>query len=114
MSDVSDNPAYFGFTDLRGFKNFLVYVYAYAPDLFPHETWRKSDEQMNLQRAFAGLRYGLKLAADNMGNSQRMERCWQLVDEAYQEYLNKNERIGQQKLEEVEQLLKQFPTRSRR
>ncbi len=111
-SSPETNPAkYFGFRDLHGFKDFVVYVYSCAADLFPEDDWRGPDEQMNLQRAFVGLRYGLSLAAAEKWDSDTLARCRALVDEAYADYCAGRDHAGQIKLEEVEKLLKKLPTK---
>jgi len=110
-SSPEANPAsYFGFRDLHGFKDFVVYVFSCAPDLFPEDDWRGPDEQMNLERAFVGLRYGLGLALTEKGDSDTLARCRALVDEAYADYDAGRDHAGQLKLEEVEKLLKRLPT----
>jgi hypothetical protein len=103
------DPAYFGFTDLHSFKDFVVYVYACAPELFPEDDWRGPDEQMNLDRAFVGLRYGLDLAAREKGESALLVRCRALVEAAYADYREGRDHSGQRRLEEVEALLKKLP-----
>ena len=104
-------PRYFGFTDLHGFKDFVGYVILCAPDLFPKQDWRDSDEQMNLDRAFVGLRYGLNLAEKEVGESYRLERCRELVEQAFAEYQAGRDMAGQVKLEEMDQLLRKFPSK---
>jgi hypothetical protein len=104
-------PTYFGFTDMHGFKDFLIYVYSYAPDRFPIEDWREASEQMNLARAFTGLQYGLDLAANSGGESASVAECRQLVAAAYLAYQAGDDRAGQIQLERVETLLKRVPTR---
>jgi len=60
LSSPEKDPAYFGFTDLHGFKDFVAEVIVCAPDMFIPMDWLKPDEQMNLERDFVGLRYGLE------------------------------------------------------
>jgi hypothetical protein len=97
--------SYFGFTDLHGFKDFLVEVIAGAPDDFMEMDWLEPEDQMDLNRAFVGLRYGLDLTAQEQGETELVITCRRLVDEAYQEYVAGREAEGQGKLEEVEKLL---------
>jgi hypothetical protein len=104
------DPAYFGFTDLHGFKDFVVEVLAGAPDDFMEMDWLAPEEQMNLDRAFVGLRYGLGLALTEKGDSDTLARCRALVDDAYADYDAGRDHAGQLKLEEVEKLLKRLPT----
>jgi len=110
-SPETDPATYFGFHDLHGFKDFVVYVFSCAPNLFPEDDWRGPDGQMNLERAFIGLQYGLQLAAKEKGESDLLEKCRSLIDSAYIEYRAGHDHLGQAKLEEVEKLLKKLPTR---
>lgn len=98
------------FNDVHSFKDYVVYVYSCAPDLFPPEDWLPPDGQMNLDRAFVGLRYGLDLAAKEKGESALLARCRALVEESYAEYKAGRDHAGQLKLEEVEKLLAKLPT----
>jgi hypothetical protein len=110
LSSPENGLGNFGVHDLHSFKDFVVYVLAYAPDMFPAEDWLRPDEQMNLDRAFVVLRYGLKLAAQEKGESPLLAKCRELVEEAYAEYRAGRDPAGQLKLEEMEKLLKQLPT----
>ena len=100
----------FGFTDLHSFKDYIVYVLSCAPDMFPPEDWRAPDDQMNLNRAFVGLRHGLDLTAKEIGESDIIAKCRILIDQSYVDYVAGRDRDGQQKLEEVESLLKELPS----
>jgi hypothetical protein len=104
------DPTYFGFTDLHGFKDFVTSVILEAPNDFMEMDWLKPEDQMNLDRAFVGLRYGLDLAAKEKGESQLLARCRALVEESYAEYKAGRDHAGQLKLEEVEKLLAKLPT----
>ena len=110
LSSLENEAKYFGFNDLHGYKDFVVYVYSCAPELFPTEDWRSPDEQMDLDKAFIGLRYGLRLAAEEKGESPLLDRCRRLVEAAYVEYRGGRDEAGQHKLEEVEELLKRLPS----
>ena len=104
------DPAYFGFTDLHGFKDFVVLVLSCAPDLFPVEDWLAPDQQMDLERAFVGLRYGLDMARKEVGEVPLLESCRELVEQAYAEYQAGRDMAGQVKLEEVDQFLRELPS----
>lgn len=103
-------PSYFGFTDLHGFKDFVVFVLSCAPDLFPVEDWLAADQQMDLERAFKGLRYGLDIAEKEVGEGLILKQCRELVEQAYVEYRAGRDMAGQVKLEEVDELLRKLPT----
>ena len=105
-----DPAAYFGFTDLNGFKDYVISVSIEAPDGFMEMDWLKPSEQMNVERAFVGLRYGLKLVAEQMGELPVFARCRVLVEEAYTLFGERDDLSGQRKLEEVERLLRPIPT----
>lgn len=107
-----DKFALYGFSDLQSFKEFVVYVFSCAPDMFPPEDWRAPDDQMNLNRAFDGLRYGLDMTAKEKGKSDVVAKCRVLVDEAYTAYTSGQNMEGQRKLEAVEKLLKRLRSQS--
>lgn len=108
---LKENPeGYFGFNDIHGFKDFVGFVILCAPDLFPGCDWHAPDEQMNLDRAFVGLRYGLDLAVKEKGESELVVKCRTLVDEAYSEYMAGHDMRGQRMLEEFDELLKRLPS----
>jgi hypothetical protein len=107
-SSIDNSPARGFFHDLHSFKDFVAIVIICAPDQFMYEDWRAPDDQLNLDRAFAGLHYGLDLTAKEKGESDRLKKCRQFVQEAYTEYQAKRPREGQAKLEEMEKLLKKF------
>ena len=110
-SPESDPAKYFGFKDLHGFKDFVGYVFLCAPDEFPYTDWRDPDDQMNLDRAFAGLRYGLDLAASEKGENEVVMRCRQLVDDALEYFHAGDHSAGRRALNEIRNLLKRLPSR---
>jgi hypothetical protein len=79
--------------------------------MFPPEDWRPPEEQMSLDRAFVGLRYGLDLTAQEQGEPETVAQCRTLVEQAYESYRAGQDMDGQRKLEEVERLLKKIPSR---
>ena len=110
-SSPEKSPAtYFGFRDLHGFKDFVGYVILCAPEMFPVDDWRTPDQQMNLDRAFIGLRYGLKLTAQEKGESALLAKCREMVEEAYGLYQAGQDHAGQCKLEEMDKLLMTLPS----
>lgn len=111
LSFPENDPAYFGFTDLHGFKDFLVSVIVDAPDEFSEMDWLAPEDQMNLERAFVGLRYGLNLTEQEKGASDVVTQCRALVEQAYAAYRAGDDMQGQRKLEEIEKLLKKIPSR---
>jgi len=110
-SPENDPATYFGFTDLHGFKDFVGLVLSCAPDLFLYADWLRPDEQMNLDRAFIGLRYGLDLATREKGPSPVFTACREHVEKAYALYKADENYAGQLQLEEVEKLLRKIPSR---
>jgi hypothetical protein len=108
-SSPKDHPA-FGFTDLHGFKDFVSMVITCAPDLFMPYDWLGPDEQLNLGRAFDGLRYGLHLTAREKGELPLLARCSALVEEAYGLYESGQDDPGRRRLEVMEKLLKTLPS----
>jgi hypothetical protein len=96
---------YFGFTDVHGFKDFIGYVIFCAPDCFPSDDWRATDQQMTLERAFVGLQYGLDLAERETNGLQLVTECRKLVEEALLDYQSGRVVEGQSKLVKVKKLL---------
>ena len=111
MASLDNSPARGFFHDLQSFKDFVTIVVVCAPDQFLHEDWRSNDDQMNLERAFASLRYGLDLTAKEKGESPLLTQCRELVEAAYTEYAAGRNREGRAKMQEMEKLLKKLPSR---
>ncbi len=100
----------YGFSDLHGFKDYIIFVSTCAPNRFPKRDHRPPEEQWTLDLAFAGLRYGLQLTAAEKGELPILAVCRQLVEEAYAFYREGRRREGFFKLEEVAKLLKAIPS----
>jgi hypothetical protein len=102
-----DGPAvYFGFHDVHGFKDYVGYVILSAPDQFD---WNADPgEEMDLDRAFVGLRYGFDVAAKEKGESRALEECRKLVEEALEDYRKGREREGVHRLQQMDALLLQI------
>ena len=98
------------FHDLHGFKDFVTSVGMCAPDQFPVHDFLAADEQMTLDRAFEGLRYGLDLTAKEKGNLPVLATCRGMVKEAYEHYRAGRMREGFFKLQEMEKLLRRLPS----
>lgn len=110
LSSHESCAKYFGFRDLHACKDFVSMVIVCAPDGFFEEDWLAPDEQLNLDRAFVGLRYGLQLTAAEKGESELLATCRGLVDAAYAKYQAGDEVAGQAELEKMEALLKTLPS----
>jgi hypothetical protein len=110
-SPDADPATYFGFQDLHGFKDFVIEVISGAPDSFMEMDWLKPDEQMNLERAFIGLRYGLNVTASEKGENDVVSKCRRLVEESFVDYQAGQDVEGQKKLEEMDRLLNLLPSR---
>ena len=59
--------ARFPFSDLHGYKDYVVFVQTYLPDRFHHREGVGPEEQWTLDLAFEGLRHGLDLAVAEKG-----------------------------------------------
>jgi hypothetical protein len=99
-----------GFHDLHSFKDFVGFVRLCAPDEFPVEDFLPPDEQMTLDRAFDGLRYGLDLTAKEKGELPVLATCRGMVEKAYAHYRAGRMREGFFKLQEMENILKTIPS----
>jgi hypothetical protein len=109
-SSPDEGSDYFGFTDFHSYKDFVIYVLSCAPDLFPEEDWLRPEEQMNLDRAFAGLRRGLNLAEQETIDSSALAEGRRLVDDAYALYRAGQNHAGQTELEKLSSLLAKLPS----
>lgn len=111
--DYSSNDgkmAYFGFTDLHSYKDYVTFVRLCAPNEFPIETDLEPDEQMTLDRAFDGLRFGLDLTAQEKGDLPVLATCRTLVEEAYVHYREGRVREGFFTLEAMRKLVRKIPS----
>jgi hypothetical protein len=101
---LNDHPAY-GFCDLNGLKDFVSMVISCAPDLFIPYDWLPPEQQLTLERAFAGIRFGLDLMKRDGRDPAIVLLCHELVEEACALYQAGQDHAGQKKLEEMEKLL---------
>jgi hypothetical protein len=109
MDGKPEGPAYFGFTDVHGFKDYIVSVILEAPSDFMEMDWLPPGDQMNLDRAFEGLRHGFDLVEREF-DAATAQPMRQLAAEALAAYEHGDERGGQAKLEAVQKLLRRLPT----
>jgi hypothetical protein len=111
-SRPEDDPAtYFGFRDLHGFKDYIVWVMGGAPDVFMKYDWLSPDEQMNLDRAFVGLRYGIELTLQEKGDSPLLTKGRSLVEEAHALFRAGQDHAGDRKLQELSAIINKIPSR---
>jgi hypothetical protein len=110
MPSAPKVPAYYGFTDVHGFKDFLVEVLTGAPDDFMECDWLSATEQMTLDRAFEGLEYGFQLVAWEFNSPALADSMRRLASKALALYREGDQLAGQHALEEVERLLKPLET----
>ena len=101
---------HFGFSDLHSFKDYVVFVQTYLPDRFPLEDWASPADQLTLDRAFEGLRLGLRMAVEEKGEREEFTQGESLVDDAYAAYCDGRVRDGFFKLQELEELLMKVPS----
>lgn len=104
MNSPPKVPDYYGFTDVHGFKDFIIEVLTGAPNDFMEMDWLPPDQQMNLDRAFQGLAHGFDLVEWEFEASMAAPMR-QLADDARAAYRAGDDRAGQAKLEAVEKLL---------
>ena len=103
--------AKFPFSDLHSFKDYVGFVKICDPDRFrPREGVGPAD-QWTLDLAFEGLRLGLRMAVEEKGERDEFTQGKLLVDDAYTAYRDGRMRDGFFKLEELQKLLKNVPSR---
>ena len=88
--------------------DFIALVVLHAPEEFPKEDWLKPEEQLNLDRAFDELRYGLDRAAEQVGGSPVIDTCRAMLDEADTHYREGRINPGAWKLQEMSCLLEKL------
>lgn len=72
--------------DIDSFYNFIGYVINRAPNSFPIEDYLPDDEQLNLDRAFNELRYGVSLIETGVADAKKRQKLLSLLDEALAAY----------------------------
>ena len=85
--------------------DFIALVVLSAPDEFGYRDWLKPEEQLNLDRAFDELRYGLDRAAEEVAQSPAIGTCRAMLEEAYTHYREGRINPGAWKLQEISRLL---------
>jgi hypothetical protein len=88
--------------------DFIAYVVLYAPDKFPKRDFLKVEEQLNLERAFDELRYGLDCAAKEVGESPVIGTCRAMLEQAFTHYREGRINPGAWKLQEMLRLLEKL------
>jgi hypothetical protein len=104
--------AKFPFTDLHGFKDYVVFVQICAPDQFPRREGLAEADQWSLDLAFEGLRQGLALVErEKDGQYQATaSKCRELMEAAYAEYSAGQRKPAFLKLEDVRKMLNKIPS----
>ena len=102
--------AAFPFSDLHSFKDYVVFVQTYLPDRFPPREGVGADDQWTFDFAFEGLRLGLRMAVEEIGEREVFTQGELLVEEAFAAYRDGRVRDGFFKLEELQKLLKKIPS----
>ena len=88
--------------------DFIAMVVLSAPDKFLKRDWLKPDEQLNLDRAFDELRYGLNCAAKEVGELAAISTARSMLEEAYTHYREGRINPGAWKLQEMSQVLEKI------
>ena len=88
--------------------DFIAYVVLYGPNEFPKREWVKPEEQLNLDRAFEELRYGLNRATEEVGEVPAISTARTILEEAYTHYREGRINPGAWKLQEMSQLLEKI------
>lgn len=95
--------------------DFIAGVVIRAPNRFPKEDFLKPEEQLNLDRAFDELRYGLDRVSEDLGESSEIVTARTMLEEAYTHYREERIKEGAWRLQDMSQLLEKMPRkRSRR
>ena len=103
--------AEFPFSDLHSFKDYVGFVQTCASTDFPVREGVGPSDQWTLDLAFEGLRLGLRMAAEEIGQRNELTQGALIVEDAYVAYGDGRVRDGFFKLEELRQLLARIPSR---
>lgn len=96
----------FPFSDFRGFKRYVDFVKNCAPADYPPREGVGPEEQWTLDLAFEGLRSGLALTAQRLGEQPPLAEARALVDDAHAAYRRGRNNDGYSKLAALRQVLK--------
>jgi hypothetical protein len=88
--------------------HFIALVVLSAPDEFGNRDWLKPEEQLNLDRAFEELRYGLACVTKKVGELPQIATARVMLEEAYAHYSEGRTNPGAWKLQEMSDLLEKL------
>jgi hypothetical protein len=71
---------------VESFRDFISVVVVHAPDEFPVEDYLRPDEQLNLEKAFAELRDGLKILINAGQNAAPAGELFELLSKSLVAY----------------------------
>jgi hypothetical protein len=78
--------------DLEEFREFISLVLLSAPNDFPVEDFLQPDEQLDLEKAFAELRDGLRLLINARKNAAPADQLFELLSKSLVAYRAGNAR----------------------
>ena len=73
-------------TSLRRLYNFLAVVVLSAPDRFAREDYLKDEDQLNLDRAFEELFYGMQFVREKIKDETEVTRLRGVLQDSYAAY----------------------------
>lgn len=89
--------------DRRSLMDFLSMVVFHAPDRFPREDYLADDQQLDLDKAFAELRNGLRFAATE---PVQLAAARRLTDQAHEAFSHGRRPDGSRAIRKLEGCLK--------
>jgi len=81
-----------------------------TPDKFPVEDFLRPEQQMNFERAFEGLHYGVSMLEAQRGMPEKVARCRQLIEEARALYAQGDGKGGFAKMYEMDRIFRKIRT----
>jgi hypothetical protein len=91
--------------DLLGLHDFIAHVVLGAPDDFPIEDYRASDDQLTLERAFEELRNGLAFVAVSNSDPAFHDRLRAVLDESLAAYRAGERKKGAHRLQDFQDMI---------
>jgi len=110
MESLPPPPIFVGFHDLHGFKDFIGAMMLCLPDHFVQRDYLRPKQQMNFERAFEGLHYGVSMLEAQRGMPEKVARCRQLIEEARALYAQGDGKGGFAKMYEMDRIFRKIRT----
>ncbi len=89
---------------LRDYLNFLSVVIVSAPSDFRKFDFLNDDEQLNLERAFDELNFGMVFISEKLNDAEKLGDLKKLLDSSLAAYLAGDKLLGAHLLQDFEEI----------